>query len=180
MTVNFMEVYAVRYLEGRRVGEFEVELADGGFVLMRIIVSNEPHAVIPHVYNLAFGLVDGWGKIDTHARLRYKDRVKVFSTVLLFMENYLRAYPGRKLGIDGSSNSRAVLYYREWQRHFTYLNAYMKFSGVRFYVRILRVGKGQLDDPFDFEDVEHTIFPIDRSGTPDMNFMYNYFIVSKI
>ncbi|MBO9151667.1 DUF6934 family protein [Chitinophaga sp. GCM10012297] len=179
MTVNFMDVYNVEHLEGKRVGEFEAELEDGSWGLMKLEVSEEPHEILPNVYNLAFGPVDGWGKINTHARMRYRYRMKVFSTVLLFMENYLRAYPGCKLGIDGSSNSRAELYYRGWQRHFVYLNAYMQMEGVKFYVRILRTGKNQLDDPFDFEDVEHNKYLIGRSGAPDKNVMYNYFIVSK-
>lgn len=174
-----MDVYNVEYLEDRRVAEFEAELGDGGLVLMKLEVSNAPHEILPDVYNLAFGPVDGLGKINTYARMRYRHRMKVFSTVLLFMENYLRAYPGRKLGIDGSSNSRAALYYRGWQRHFRSLNAYLQMAGVKFYVRILRIGKRQTDDPFDFKDIEHKEFLVEESGMQDMKLMYNYFIIFK-
>lgn len=51
---------------------------------------------------------------------------------------------------------------------------------MKFYVRILRVGRYQLDDPFDFEDVEYKEFPVEESSMRELNFMYNYFIISKV
>ncbi len=172
-----MEVYAVEYLEDWRVGEFEAELEDGGFVLLKLEVSDAEHDIIKNVYNLAFGPVTGKGKINTHARLGYRYRMKVFSTILLFIESYLRACPGRAVGVDGSSSARAELYYRGWQRHFRMLNAYMNMTGVKFYVRISRMGVRQYDDPFDFDDIEYATFPVAREGRPPGNMMYNYFVI---
>jgi hypothetical protein len=177
--IDFMEVYAVEYVEGRRVGEFKAELADGSLVRLRMEVSGMVHELLPHVYNLAFGPVDGKGKINAHSRLIYKSRMKVFSTVLLFVEEYLRAHPRHYIGIDGSGNARAELYYRGWQRNFDYLSAYMKLDGIKFFVRIARIGREQYHNPFDFEDVQWNVFPVNSYGRPAGGFMYNYFVVYR-
>ena len=176
--IDFMEVCAVEYVEGRRIGEFDAELSDGNKVRLKLEVSEEPHDIIPKTYNLAFGPVDGKGKINVHARLTYRNRIRVFSTILLFIESYLRAYPGHAVGVDGSSNSRAELYYRGWQRHFVRLTAFMKMTGIKFYVRISRRGERQYDNPFDFTDIEYLTFPVAREGPPESNNMYNYFVIS--
>jgi hypothetical protein len=124
-------------------------------------------------------VVEYKGRINVHARLNYMNLMKVFSTVLLFIEDYLRFYPWHSIGVDGSGNSRAELYYRGWQRNFVYLSAYMKMYGIKFYVRIMRVGMVQYDNPFDFEDVQCKVFPVDQTGPPHGEVMYNYFVISK-
>lgn len=174
-----MEVYAVAYVEGGRIGEFDAELADGSVVRLKLEVSGMTHELLPHVYNLAFGPVDGNGKVNTHSRFTYRNRMKVFSTMLLFVDTYLRSHPEHYIGVDGSSNSRAELYYRGWQRNFNYLSAYMKLDGIKFFVRIARIGREQYHNPFDFDDVQWSVFPVNRCDRPAGGIMYNYFVISR-
>ncbi|RPD42086.1 DUF6934 family protein [Chitinophaga barathri] len=178
--IDFMDVYAVEYeAEDKGEGTFQAELTDGSFVSLKLEVSIMPWGKLPCVYNLAFGPMDYKGRIDVHARLNYRKLMKVFSTILLFVDEYLRAYPGHNIGVDGSSNSRAEFYYRGWQRNFVYLSAYMKLTGIKFYVRIARVGHMQYDNPFDFKDIRCKAFPVSQSGPPAGKIMYNYFVISR-
>lgn len=75
-------------------------------------ISNEAHELIPNVYNLAFGPTNARGDIDDKAQLTHKDYSKVFSTILFDGLIYLNSNRDHYLGIDGSDNARAYLYYK--------------------------------------------------------------------
>jgi hypothetical protein len=158
-----------------RIGIFPTELANGRIVPLKVEISNEEDDLIPNVYNLAFGPMDDRGELNDAAQLEHKNYSSVFSTILFGGLTYLKTNPEHFLGVDGSSNSRALLYWRYLQQNFNYLNQFFRFFGIKYYVRISRFGKRQYDNPFDFEDILPYADPITKTNQwPDQ--MYNYFI----
>jgi hypothetical protein len=155
---------------------FETELVDGTQTEIYVVVSSKPHELHPNVYNLAFGPVNRKGGIDDKAALTHKNYSKLFSTILFEAKNYLSRNPDHLLGIDGSNNVRAYLYYRFIQRNYDYLNNYFDIYGVKYFVRIARLGKTQYEDPFDFEDVRGHVEKLEKNMEINLEFMYNYFI----
>ena len=161
------------------VAVFEAELENGSSVLLRTIVSNEDHPMTPNVYNLSFGPSAGKGRIDDLALLRYKDYSKVFSTILLHASIYLDRHPGRFIGIDGSTNNRAYLYFRMIQQNYDMLDQYFNMYGIKYYVRITRYGKLQYENPFDFHDISSSLKSIQKNEKVDTSLLYNYFVFGK-
>jgi len=143
---------------------------------LKVEISDTPHELFSDVYNLAFGPLNARGKIDDVAGLAHKDYSKTFSTILFAAIAFLEAYPEHSLGIDGSTNGRAFLYYRLIQQNFDYLNQYFDISGLKYYVRVSRFGKTQYDDPFDFEDIVPATIKIEKGMKIPPDKMYNYFI----
>lgn len=84
--------------------------------------------------------------------------------------------PDHMLGIDGSDNRRAVLYFRMLQRIYDYLNNYFEIFGLKYYVRMTRFGKRQYDNPFDFADVLPSPEKIIKNMRIRLEWLYNYFI----
>lgn len=158
-----------------RIGIFPTELVDGSVTQLKVEISNEVDELIPNVYNLAFGPMDARGEIDDKAQLEHKNYSAVFSTILFEGLSYLNSNPDHFLGVDGSSNSRAILYWRYLQQNFDYLNNYFRFFGVKYYVRISRFGKRQYENPFDFEDILPYADPIVKTNSWPAQ-MYNYFV----
>lgn len=159
--------------------DFQSDLFDGSKIPLKIEISSEPHRLLHNVYNLAFGPPDVRGKIDDKAELQHSNYSKVFSTILFTGLTYLNSNPGHFLGIDGSSNSRAYLYYRFLQKNYDYLNRFFNLFGIKYYVRVTRFGKTQYDDPFDFQDVKAIPESIEKKMIVDPKFMFNYFIFNK-
>jgi hypothetical protein len=159
-----------------RVSTFKSDLEDGSSVPLRVEISSQPHALLPSVFNLAFGPTNAREEIDDKAEISHKDNSKVFSSILLFGLTYLTDHPEQYLGIDGSNNARAYLYYRFLQRNFDYLDQYFEMYGLKYYVRISRFGKNQYDNPFDFNDVIPMTDRIRKGMIIRSNLMYNYFI----
>jgi hypothetical protein len=158
-----------------KIGIFNTEITDGNLVPLKVEISNEEDDLIPNVYNLAFGPMDNKGGLVDSVNLEHKDYSAVFSTILFGGLNYLRFNPEHLLGVDGSSNSRALLYWRYLQQNFDYLNLFFRFYGIKYYVRISRFGKKQYDNPFDFDDILPFADPIAKTFQwPEQ--MYNYFI----
>lgn len=155
---------------------FKTELVDGTQPKIHIMVSSQSHDLFPNVYNLAFGPSNPKGGIDDKAAIMHKNYSKVFSTILFEARNYLLRNPDHLLGIDGSNNVRAYLYYRFIQRNYAYLNNYFDVYGVKYFVRIARLGKTQYDDPFDFEDICSDVQKLEKNMETNLKFMYNYFI----
>jgi hypothetical protein len=112
---------------------------------------------------------------NTSSKLDHSDYSKVFSTILLTAFNYLTANPNHYLGVDGSSNSRATLYWRFLQNNYNYLDQFFDMFGLKYYVRISRFGKTQYDNPFDFDDIYPHLDTIQKT-TFWPKLMYNYFI----
>jgi hypothetical protein len=175
--LDFDDTYEIEPLtEDLRVSTFVSDLENGDTVPLRLEISSQPHALLPSVFNLAFGPMNSKGEIDDKAEIAHKDYSKVFSTILLAGLTYLTDHPDHYLGIDGSNNARAYLYYRFLQRNFTYLDRFFEMYGLKYYVRISRFGKNQYDNPFDFKDVVPMTDRIRKGMVIMSNLMYNYFI----
>ena len=119
--------------EDLRISTFRTELQDGTQIPLKVEVSSEPHELLPNVFNLAFGPTNDKGKIDDKAELSHKDYSKVFSSILLTGLTYLANNKNHYLGIDGSNNARAYLYYRFLQKNFDYLD---KFFKIRIFYQV--------------------------------------------
>jgi len=159
-----------------RMSVFRTELQNGTQIPLKVIISSEPHKLMSNVFNLAFGPINDKGKIDDKAELSHKDYSKVFSSILLTGMIYLASNKNHYLGIDGSNNARAYLYYRFLQSNYDYLDKFFRMYGLKYYVRISRFGKNQYDNPFDFKDILPSADKIAKGMQPNFEFMYNYFI----
>lgn len=94
------------------------------------------------------------GEINDKAKLHHADHSKAFSTIIFAGMTYLQENPTKFLGIDGSNNARAYMYYRCIQNNFDYLTQHFKIYGVNYFVRILRKAKDEdLVSPIDSQDV---------------------------
>jgi len=162
--------------EDLRMSVFRTELQDGTQIPLKVEISSQPHELLPGVFNLAFGPVNNKGKIDDKAELSHKDYSKVFSSILVTGMMYLTKNKDHYLGIDGSNNARAYLYYRFLQKNLDYLNQFIRIFGLKYYVRISRFGKNQYDNPFDFKDILPGTDRIIKGMRLNPEFMYNYFI----
>jgi len=160
-----------------RVRSFQAELKDGSLVDLYVKIDEQPHEILSHVYNMAFGPLNPKGQVDDRAQLTYKDYSKVFSTILWSALMYLKDHIHHSLGIDGSDNRRAHMYYRFLQRNYEYLDKCFRIYGIKYYVRITRFGKQQYENPFDFEDVQYVSSPVDKNSEIPSP-MINYFIVN--
>jgi hypothetical protein len=175
--IDFDNLYDIENISADlRFSSFTTRLNNGQELPLNVKISNQSHALLPNVYNLAFGPLNAKGKIDDKAELKHADYSKVFSTILFSALAYLESNPGHYLGIDGSDNARAYFYYRAVQRNFPYLSRHFRMFGVKYFVRITRFGKTQYDNPFDFEDIMPYPFRIDKGALVSQDHMYNYFI----
>ncbi len=157
---------------------FTTTLADATNKPLHVQISNEAHDLIPNLFNLAFGPLDKKGRIDDKAELQHANYSKVFSTILLSALTYLTQNPNHYLGIDGSSEARAYLYYRFIQMNYKYLNTHFNLYGLKYYVRISRFGKMQYDNPFDFDDIHPEPCLIKEGVALTGDNLYNYFVFS--
>lgn len=180
--IDLDNVYKIKIKSGEfDAAIFKSELANGGVASLAIEIScSTSHELVPNVYNLGFGPVGANGDIDDKAHLKHKDYSKVFSTILFYAKAYLDHYPDRLLGIDGSDMARANLYYRFILNNFEYLNNYFIMAGLKYYVRITRFGKLQYENPFDFGDVKPMLETITEESEKHPEFMYNYFLFTKL
>jgi hypothetical protein len=174
--IDFDNIYAIEPVGNNlRTNSFKTELAGGMLADMHIEISDEQHELFPNVYNLSFGPLNKKGRIDDSIKLTHAYYSKVFSTILLEALTYLSHNPDHYIGIDGSNNARAYLYYRFIRRNYDYLNTYFNMYGVKYYVRITRFGKKQYDNPFDFADIQSYGEKLEKDMIPQTEFMYNYF-----
>lgn len=174
--INFEDVYRSDTIsDDLRTTIFYTQLRSGTILPLKLTISNEVHELLPDTYNLAFGPVKRDGTIDDRAELAHKDYSKVFSTILFSAFTYLKEYRDHYIGIDGSDNRRAYMYYKFLQRNYDYLTKYFDIFGVKYYVRITRLGKRQYDNPFNFEDIQPAPIEIVKGKVLDPNEMYNYF-----
>ena len=165
-TINFDNLYEIESISGDlRESSFSTSLKNGKVVPLSVRINNQSHALLPNVYNIAFGPLNTRGRINDKVELTHADYSRVFSTILFSAYAYLKSNPGHYLGIDGSDNARAYYYYRALQRNFNYLDKHFRMFGIKYYVRITRFGKTQYDNPFDFEDIMPYPFRI-RKGMP--------------
>ncbi|KFF07849.1 DUF6934 family protein [Chryseobacterium luteum] len=117
---------------------------------------------LPNVYNLAYGPLDEHGKIDDTIKLQHKNINKLFSTIIFFVITFLDTNKDKKIGIDGSDDTRAYLYHRMFISNHEELNDLVVIIGVDWYVKLLRNGNVERDqydralfkprpEPFDLE-----------------------------
>ncbi len=61
-------------------------------------------------------------------------------------------------------------------RNFQYLDKIFEMYGVKYFVRISRLGKTKYDNPFDFEDIMPILDKVTSDNHISLFAMYNYFI----
>lgn len=71
------------------------------------------------------------------------------------------------------------MYYRFIKSNYDYLNEFFTIKGLKYYVRISRLGKYDYDNPFDFEDVVTYPNEIYKEERTTLDKLYNYFIFTK-
>lgn len=176
--LDFDSTYPLESLsEDLTASAFSTVLQNENQVRIGIIISSVPHPYLPDVYNLAFGPLDSAGQIDDKAKLLHKHHSKVFSTVLLACFTFLEKFPDRYLGVDGSNNARAYLYYRCIQNNFEYLEQFFLMHGAKYYVRILRKPNDEDEGhPVDSEDIIAIPAKIQKGIRIDSNLLFNYFM----
>lgn len=157
--------------------KFVATLIDDTEIKIGVLIGNTPHNLLPDVYNLAFGPVDANNAIDDSAKLTHKDHSKTFSTIVLASLTFLSSNRDKYLGIDGSNNARAYMYFRLIQNNYEHLGQYFEIYGVNYYVRILRKTKDSDNGyPIDNGDIEAIPRPIKKGEKVSNDKMYNYFI----
>lgn len=176
-TIDFETLYEIEQIsEDLKYSTFNTVLQNGNPLQLVTKISNQTHALLPDVYNLAFGPLNKKGKIDDKAELNHMDYSRVFSTILFTALTYLKSNPDHYLGVDGSDNARAYFYYRAIQRNFNYLDQHFRIFGVKYFVRISRFGKTQYDNPFDFDEILPYPYRIRKNDKISQDQMFNYFI----
>ncbi|BAV08177.1 hypothetical protein SAMN05421788_103514 [Filimonas lacunae] len=177
--IDFDDVYEIDpESEEMTSATFSTILTDGTITPLWIEIQ-PPSDLLPKVYNLAFGPHDKKGELDDSAELTHQNYSKVFSTILLHAKAYLTLYPDHYLGIDGSNNARAFLYYRQMLRNFAYLDEHFNMGALKYYVRITRFGKTHYENPFDFTDILPEVVKITKDSPKRVDHMYNYFIFNN-
>lgn len=159
---------------------FNSVLTDGVSVPLSVRISENEHQFMPDVYNLSFGPLNKLGDIDDDVRMKHSDYSRVFSTIVFAAMTFLTGNPARLLGIDGSNNARAYLYYRCMLNNFEYLNQYFRMYGVNYYFRALRknLARGGAF-PVDVEDVLAVPERIKEPMCVRPERLYNYFVFGK-
>lgn len=175
--VDLEKTYAIKTIsKNQELRSFQTVLRNGERLKLGIRISDEMHPIIPNVYNLSFGPFDHYNLIDDKARLDHRDHSKVFSTIILSGLTFLKSNPSKYLGIDGSCNARAYLYYRCIRNNLAYLGRYFKIYGIKYYVRILR-DFGH-DKHLDWDDITANPSMIEQEERVQHEKLYNYFIFS--
>src|SRR5688572_3315513 len=92
--IDFDKLYEIDNIsEDLRFSSFTTMLKSGSEMPLAVKISNQSHALLPNVYNLAFGPLNAKGKIDDKAGLGHNDYSKVFSTILFSALAYLQSNP---------------------------------------------------------------------------------------
>jgi hypothetical protein len=180
--IDVNDRYAVKALTNNlTVNTFNSFLQNGDVVPIGIHISEESHPLMPNVYNLAFGPFDKHNQIDDQAKLCHQDHSKLFSTIVYTSLSYLKLNNEKFLGIDGSNNARAYLYYRCIQKNLDYLNQYLNIYGVNYYMRVLRkLNVGDTTLYMDEDDMLAKPKSILKESSLKYDKLYNYFIFNSI
>ncbi len=176
--INFEDCYEIETLSSDlSLSRFNTILKTGEQVPLGIQISNTVHPYLPEVYNLAFGPLIEENRIDDKAKMHHENHSKVFSTIIFTGLTFLTENREKYLGIDGSNNARAYMYYRCIQNNFDYLSQFFNIYGVNYYIRVLRKLKDEDEShPVDGDDLKAIPEIIEKGTfiTPDK--LYNYFI----
>jgi len=175
--IDLENIYSIVAKDGeQRASEFDTVLTTGQNVRLGVKISHNSHPLMLNVYNLAFGPINKDGTINDKAKMSHQNHSKVFSTVLFGALSFLEEHPNDSVGIDGTNNARAYLYYRCIRNNLTYLSTIFKIFGINYYIRMLRQAE---DGDYDL-DVEDIIFSprlITASESIRPQKLYNYFIL---
>ena len=174
--INFANTYPTLIIDkDLKSITFESELKDGSKIPLTIHINPEEHPYLKHVHNLSFGPMDKNNQIDDQIKLTHRNYSKVFSTIVFEAFSFLKQNPGKYLGIDGSNNARAYLYYRCIQNNLDYLSNCFIIYGINYYVRMLRQ---QVDGDYIFDTDDLMAIPKEiQTNQPILSEkLYNYFI----
>jgi hypothetical protein len=181
--LDFGRTYSIDPEEGSlNKGIFYTVLRSGQKKRMMMEISTTPHPHMKNIYNLAFGPLNRKGRIKDKELIIHADYSKAFSTILFFAKRYLEEAPDHAIGLDGSTNSRAYLYFRIIRQNYDYLSEQFEMYGVKYYVRLKRKGPELYENPFDFRDVEygyHRLLKDELEYNRELETMFNYFIFTK-
>lgn len=179
--IDFNNTYDIEAISSDlTLNKFTTELSDGSHVPLGIRISNREHHWLPDVYNLSFGPFEEDGTIDDAARLTHADHSKAFSTIMLTALAFLTENPGKYLGIDGSNNARAYLYFRIIQNNYEELTRYFDIYGVNYYVRVLlKLKDTDESHPCDIDDIKAIPQVIRQGELIHPTKLYNYFIFRR-
>lgn len=175
--LNFEDCYPIVLTDNILQSTFNTVLYNGDIVPIGIQISEEEHHIIPKVHNLAFGPIDKHNQIDDRIRIRHQNYSKLFSTIVFTSLAFLQENSDKFVGIDGSNNARAYMYYRGIQNNFDYLNNFVDMYGVNYYVRVLRKLKDD-DEHYqcDSKDVISVPQLLVKEAVLKYEKLYNYFI----
>ena len=176
--INFDDCYEIETLSNDlSLSKFYTILKSGEEIPLGIQISNTVHPYLPEVYNLAFGPLIEENRIDDKAKMHHDNHSKVFSTIIFTGLAFLSENKEKYLGIDGSNNARAYMYYRCIQNNYDYLNQFFNIYGVNYYIRVLRKLKDDDDSyPVDNNDIRAIPEKIVKSVLIAPDKLYNYFI----
>lgn len=176
--VDFDNCYEAEPLSADlRLTRFETELTNDSKAAIGVLISSQAQHLLPNVFNLAFGPLDANNEIDDQAKLTHANHSKVFSTIIFSALTFLNANRDKYLGIDGSNNARAYMYFRIIQNNYDTLTQYFDIYGVKYYVRILRKTKDEDEGhPVDPHDITAVPARIEKGEIVRSEKMYNYFI----
>lgn len=176
--INFEDCYDIETLTSDlSLSKFNTVLKNSDQISLGIQISNTVHPYLPEVYNLAFGPLMDHNKIDDKIKLQHSNHSKVFSTIIFTLLTFLTENKEKYLGIDGSNNARAYMYYRCIQNNFDYLTQFFNLYGVNYYVRVLRKLKDEDEThPIDNGDLKAIPEKIEKNVYIRSERLYNYFI----
>lgn len=162
ITINFEETYEpIEVAEDFSFMTFNTMDKHRGATLIKTNITPLESPLLSNVSNLAFGPLNADGSINDDAKIHHENPSKTFSTILFFCLAYLNQFPGKTVGLDGSSEVRAYLYHRMFLTNKAYLDQYFVSIGVDWYVKLLRNGDVERDagghphfkpkpEPFDY------------------------------
>jgi hypothetical protein len=138
--INLNDCYIIETIkEDYTVSKFDTVVKHGKNIPMGVFISEQPHFLMPDVHNLSFGRInDSNTLINDKDKLYHQNHSKVFSTIVLAATSFLTNNESKFVGIDGSNNAQAYMYYRCILNNLDYLDEYFTIHGVNYYVRILR------------------------------------------
>ncbi|WP_441576975.1 DUF6934 family protein [Chitinophaga sp. RAB17] len=182
LKINFDDCYETEILKADfSLSSFNTCLKNGKKERIGIHISDTVHPLIPDVHNLSFGPINNKGEIDDNVKLNHLNHSKFFSTIVLAAMTFLERKRSCFLGIDGSNNARAYMYYRCIQNNYSFLTQYFKIFGVNYYARILRKEKDEDSSyPIDVDDIFTLPKSIQKEVIITYEKLYNYFIFKLI
>lgn len=149
-------------------------------VRLRVKISERPHNLLPNVFNLAFGPPIGEDSslsVDDRARLLHVDLDKMFSTILLFAWIYMDENPNHYVGVDGSNDGRAKMYYLLVKNNYNELKQkFQLIATAKYYIRFGRFDK-EINDQLSVDELKEELLERIRTklDIDDLSYMAEMF-----